>query len=333
MDRGAGGFGGCRIIGRLEVDFCKLARNNKAITKPPEGLGVRLASAGPFLFFTGFCWSHCVTIPRADHRDLFLNRLMKFASTTLKLSLAMCACVACDSPSPSPSPSPTSAQQPQHEQILELGRDIRVDRSKSQVIIRAQVAARNGWLEQLVCKAGTREHESLLAVEAPPKLIHAALLAAGFTAGAPGSWVEMAPDSSGRAVLRFEPPTGAPLDIRVRWEVDGKAIECAICDWVRGVGAGAGQDAPVFSCGRFVFAGSRVRVNPPSLGPGEHYVADYTGSVIGLVTFGDEVVAYEEVIPDRIDIAPAAWEAWTDRMPPEGTAVELIISRRVAPGS
>lgn len=325
----------------MGLDFYRLPLNNAAITKPPEGLGVRLASAGPFLVLAGFDWSNAVKSPRADHRDLLSTRPMYFSLTTLKLSLVMCFCVACNSPATietkrdlaGPSITAFPAPSPQQEKIVALSKDIRIDRSKSQVLIRAQVAARNGWLEQLVCKAGTREHESLLAVEAPPKLIHAALLAAGLTAGAPGSWLEMPPDASGHAVVRFEPPTGTPLDVRVRWQIDGKVNECAICDWVRGVSTDAGHDAPVFSCDRFVFAGSHVRPNPPSLGPGEHYVADYTGSVIGLVTFGDEVVAYEEVIPDRVDIAPSAWEAWTDRMPPEGTAVELLIGRRVATGN
>jgi hypothetical protein len=46
---------------------------------------------------------------------------------------------------------------------------------------------------------------------------------------------------------------------------------------------------------------------------------------VGLVTFGDEVISFEEVIPDRIDVAPAMWESWTDRIPVEGTPIELII--------
>ena len=74
-----------------------------------------------------------------------------------------------------------------------------------------------------------------------------------------------------------------------------------------------------------MFAGSRIRANTPSMGPGEHYVADFTGSVVGLVTFGDEVIAYDEVIADKVDIDAAVWVAWPERMPPEGTRVELLI--------
>ena len=209
---------------------------------------------------------------------------------------------------------------------LQLGPDIRVDRRKSEVIIRAQIASRNGFLEQLVCKAGTREHESLLAVEAAPKMIHAALLAAGFTPGSPGAWTETQPDAAGKSVVNFQPPTGSKVELLVRWDDDGRINERALCEWVRGVSLNNSSTTPiVLPCDRFIFAGSHIRPNPKSLGPGEHYVADYTGSVVGLVTFGDEVIAFEEVIPDRVDVAPAMWESWTDRIPVEGTLIELII--------
>ena len=235
----------------------------------------------------------------------------------------------CAAPAILPKPQvPIDSVPAQQEAALRLGPDIRVDRRKSEVIIRSQIASRNGFLEQLVCKAGTREHESLLAVEAAPKMIHAALLAAGFTAGSPGSWSELPPDAAGNPVLAFQPPTGSAVELFVRWESDGHINERALCEWVRGSVSGAAQSEPAqFPCNRFVFAGSHIRPNPKSLGPGEHYVADYTGSVVGLVTFGDEVIAFEEVIPDRVDVAPAMWESWTDRIPVEGTPIELVIRR------
>ena len=221
---------------------------------------------------------------------------------------------------------PPRASEPK---LVRIGSDIVVNLANSEVVIGAQVAARIGWLEQLVCKAGTREHESLLAVEAKPKLIHAALLAAGITHGSPGEWIELAPDSSGKAILQLRPPTGSPVEILVRWKSGDDEHESKLCDWVRRVPDDSTANALVpFPCNRFVFAGSRVRPNPPSLGPGEHYVADYTGSIVGLVTFGDEVIAFEEVIPDRVDIAAPLWEAWTDRIPPEGTPVDLVIRPR-----
>ena len=57
------------------------------------------------------------------------------------------------------------------------------------------------------------------------------------------------------------------------------------------------------------------------------YAADQSGSVIGLVTFGDEPVASVTVVPDRADIAEPSLQAWTERMPPEGTPVTVLIRR------
>jgi hypothetical protein len=261
---------------------------------------------------------------------------MKHSSNLLWILAVITLSSSCASPVISPpaknstSDSLQTTQQEQSSLIpqqapLQIGPDIRVDRRKSEVIIRAQIASRNGFLEQLVCKAGTREHESLLAVEAAPKMIHAALLAAGFTPGSPGAWTETQPDASGKSVVNFQQPTGSKVELLVRWDDDGRMNECALCEWVRGVSRNNSSTSPiVFPCNRFVFAGSHIRPNPKSLGPGEHYVADYTGSVVGLVTFGDEVIAFEEVIPDRVDVAPAMWESWSDRIPVEGTPIELI---------
>lgn len=271
------------------------------------------------------------------------QKLIKRTLNSIWIAAVITLCNSCASPvisqsakDPTSTPLPTIKQGQSSplppQALLQLGPDIKVDRQNSQVFIRSQIASRIGFLEQLVCKAGTREHESLLAVEVAPKMIHAALLAAGFTPGTPGSWSEMPPDAAGNPVAKFQPPTGSKIELFVRWQGDGRTNECAICEWVRGVPANASSNTPVkFPCDRFVFAGSHVRPNPKSLGPGEHYVADYTGSVVGLVTFGDEVIAFEEVIPDRIDVAPAMWESWTDRIPVEGTPVELIVRRKQNP--
>jgi hypothetical protein len=56
----------------------------------------------------------------------------------------------------------------------------------------------------------------------------------------------------------------------------------------------------------------------------ERYAADDSGSIVGLVTFGDEVVAMRTVIPDKVDVAPASWKARTDDIPPEGSPVTVI---------
>ena len=212
-----------------------------------------------------------------------------------------------------------------------LAAGVRVDRAQQLVALDGTVVLTEGFLEQLVCTPSTRVHESLIAIDAMPREVHAALLLAGLEPGAPGRWQEVADGAGGWRVDRVR-PSGPRVDVTVRWTgPDRTSRETPILDWVRRVDASGNLSAPPGGgahgspSGHLVFAGSRIRANAPSMGPGEHYVADFTGSVVGLVTFGDEVIAYDEVIADRVEIDPAAWSAWTERMPPEGTRVEVLI--------
>ena len=106
----------------------------------------------------------------------------------------------------------------------------------------------------------------------------------------PGSW-RVDPDRR----TRYEPPSGDFLDIHVCYDSEeGETIQESIRAWVRN--ASGNQDFPNSP---WVFAGSRFEPNPAWMEqPGEHYVADLTGSIVGLVTFGDETVGFFEVIAD-----------------------------------
>ena len=101
----------------------------------------------------------------------------------------------------------------------------------------------------------------------------------------------------------------------------GSAREGPIADWL----LDASPEAPQ---ARFVFAGSRFAATPQ----GERFAADLSGSIVGLVTFGDEVVALAEVVPDRVEAAPPRWRARGAVMPPEDTPVTLVLRRPSAAG-
>jgi len=237
------------------------------------------------------------------------------ASLAAAIGAVLCGCAA-------PHGTPPLTQRAERVQMAD---GLWADRQRGEVLVDARIATREGWLEQLVCKAGTREHESLLAVAVQPSLIHAALLYVGAQPGTPGSWrEEQGEDGAWR--IAYTHPSGAPVEVLARVRGASGERDEPLCDWIRGVREEGGKLVEQrFPCDRFVFAGSHVRPNPPSLGPGEHYIADYTGSIVGLVTFGDEMIAFREVIPDRVDLAPAVWTADTARIPPEGSAVQLVI--------
>jgi len=174
-----------------------------------------------------------------------------------------------------------------------------------------------GWLEQVACAPNTREHESLLVIEAKPSQVHAALLMAGFEPGSPGRWTYE--NKSFGAV----DPIGEKLELFVRYpDETGADIEQSIRQWMRDPREPDRQpDQP------WVFGGSSIQPNPPSMGPGEHYVADFSGSIIGIVTFGDEVIGYGRVLSDQDAVQDPSWEANPDTMPPPGTKVTLIIRK------
>lgn len=196
---------------------------------------------------------------------------------------------------------------------------VEADRASREVRVKATVACDRGWLEQAVCRAGTRDHESLLSVEAPPSAIHAALLLLGLEPGAPGSWREAPGTADG---VERVPPRGPSVELWVR----SSRGEVPLSSWIHDPVHGARFDAQPW-----LFAGSTVRPNTRSMGPGEHFVADRTGSVVGLVTFGDELIAYREVLPDRAEVAAPQWQARTEAMPPYGEPVLLIV--RIPPRS
>jgi hypothetical protein len=207
------------------------------------------------------------------------------------------------------------------ETPITLPGGIVVDRAARRVTLPARIATRTGFLEAVACGRDSREHESLLVLDVKASALHAALILLGAEPGRPGRWRVQ------DGVVVREAPQGSPL--RVLVEVAGAAgsppTELAITDWIRGAD-GRAFDAV------WVFAGSRFADNPRSWKePGQHYVADFTGSIVGLVTFGDEAIAATSVISDLVDIEAANWEAWTERMPPEDTPVRLVLERPEAP--
>jgi hypothetical protein len=196
-----------------------------------------------------------------------------------------------------------------------------LDGEDSRVEVRAFTCLEAGWLEQVMCTPGTREHEAILVTPARPSHLHAALLMAGFEPGSPGRW-EYADDE-----YSIVPPSGEPLEILVRiTDEAGGTVETPIRHWIRDhLGRHDFPDS------LWTFSGSVVAPNPEFMGPGEHYVADMSGSVIGLVTFGDEVIGWSEVLPDAAEVHPPEWEVNAERAPPMGTEVTVILRRAAAP--
>ncbi len=100
---------------------------------------------------------------------------------------------------------------------------VQVDAANKRLLVKGRVVLREGQLEMLACPRQTKEHESIIAVDAPAQLIHAGLLALGAKSG---TGVKFQP--------KFQPPTGEKLLISISWkDAQGKDQKVSAQSWVR----------------------------------------------------------------------------------------------------
>jgi len=99
-------------------------------------------------------------------------------------------------------PSPTAKP-------LNPNRTVWLDVANKKVVLSGSLCLREGLLEMLVCKQQTKEHESIIAIDADAYVIHAALVALGAKPGTP---VRFQPE--------FQSPTGQKIDIFISWTDD-----------------------------------------------------------------------------------------------------------------
>ena len=182
-----------------------------------------------------------------------------------------------------------------------------------EVLVPAFIAIDSGWIEQVACIPNTREHEAIFVVECRPSIVHSALLLMSLESGAPGRWLERATED-GYEIQRI-PPTGSPVRVRVRFSNEhGIKTESPVEDMI--IGAADGADFPSTP---WIFAGSRFDSK-------NRYVADFSGSLIGFATFGDEVLGLPGVISDQVSVDAAVWQVRRENVPAPGTPVTLVLT-------
>ncbi|MEM7811091.1 MAG: YdjY domain-containing protein [Planctomycetota bacterium] len=130
---------------------------------------------------------------------------------------------------------------------------VAIDRDAGELLLRGEVVLERGPLEMLVCRVGTKEHESIVAVDTPAVTVHAGLLALGLE---PGSAVDFTDG--------FRPPAGPKLDIEMRWTAaDGTAKTADAKSWVRrSIDRYFGQPLKTLPAGVVIPKGSELRHDP-----------------------------------------------------------------------
>jgi len=178
------------------------------------------------------------------------------------------------------------------------------------VVMIGRVVLREGFLELLACRVGTKEHESILSVRVTPNRIHAALLAAGARQGKPMQFSPV-----------FVPASGDKIDITLRWKDDsGTDKEARAQDWVWEVSSSP-EDAKKPMTTHWVFSGSREYQDDEGK---NRYVADETGELFSLSNFVGSIL--DVPIRSSADNTQLLFGCFTERIPPLDTLVTIILT-------
>lgn len=184
--------------------------------------------------------------------------------------------------------------------------EIWVDFQAKKLVIGGRIAIDEGPIELLACPSGSKEHESIVAVNASPRLVYAGLLALGLEPGSPAT---SAPD--------FVAASGPEVQICIRWRADdGEAQETDAREWVKNMETGLAMQK------RWVFAGGGFHSDPT------HGAVVAVGSGADLIS----VANFPESMLDVSLESPSGnerllYEVFPGRVPSPGTKVELRLGR------
>lgn len=207
------------------------------------------------------------------------------------------------------------------------------------VDLEATVCLDKGLLELVACSKGSKEHESIVAVSARAMHIHTALLLLGADNGHPAMRKQVGQEDKRWVNV---PPRGDVIEVfLITTNKDAKAIERPISDFiVRSSQRVDEVDGVVITApdetGKrdnrkskrfphtFLFAGSHLRDN--GLRP-RQYLADLSGNVISIATFGDELLClpFHQTQKDNA----LMWRVKPESLPRVGTKVTLRLRPRL----
>lgn len=201
---------------------------------------------------------------------------------------------------PTSRPSPTPAAK-----IVDFVPGIRIDYRAPQVEVDSEIVLRKGALELFAyCRAQVpKEHETILRTEASCERVYQALGLIGLTPGRPMRYdVE---------TKKVELPEGDPVDVIVRYEVEGKTREHSACDWM----LDASTKKPMTRT-HWLFTGSRREVDG-------QFAANIEGTLVTVVDFPTSLLGLPA---SHSESDTQLWlMANTEAIPPIGTPVTLLL--------
>lgn len=180
-----------------------------------------------------------------------------------------------------------------------------VSADRKRVVLLGEVCLREGLLELFACAKNSKEHESIVTIGVKPYLIHAALLVIGAKKGRP---VQYTPE--------FTPPEGEKIAVHVRWrDSDGTVRDVRAQEWICKADSTEEMSIP------WVFTGGSIGKDPNNK---SYYLADVTGELIGVSNFAGTIL--DVPIESSVNNDELLFEPFTERIPPVGTGVTLVLS-------
>ena len=227
------------------------------------------------------------------------------------------------------------------EQLIKLAQDreelvmpgLKIMIKKGYIDVDAKVCLAEGFLELIACTKDSKEHEALISVDPKAAHIHAALLLIGAQPGNPAMRKEVQTEDGPRWV--DFPPRGQEIEVFLVFNnKDGKPEEHTIDKFlIKGMDENF-DGVPVepvkkedrkFPTHTFLFTGSHVFKDGEA---DPIYLADESGNVISLSTFGDELLALPGVHAHANEAL--AWAVEPTHLPPLNTKVILRLKPKKA---
>lgn len=179
-----------------------------------------------------------------------------------------------------------------------------IDPKRKRVYVDGYVTLKQGALEMFACPAGTKEHESIVAVLSKSRDVHAALLAIGANPGTP---VRFQPE--------YLPPTGQVIRVFVCWyDQAGKFHTIDAREWIEDLQTKKAMTA------EWVFAGSGFWQDPDD--KREHYLAD-SGDMICVSNFSSAML--DVAIPSSADTGSLRFVPMESKIPELNTPVRMVL--------
>lgn len=176
---------------------------------------------------------------------------------------------------------------------------------KKRVLVQSEVCLTKGPLEGLLTRSKKKEHEYVLAADVDARHVHAALELAGAKAGAP---VVFDP--------KYKAAHGTTIKVSLRYVKDKKTVTVPASDFIRHHKTKKAFDQT------WVFGGSKFVKNDDDPKAAPFYVANH-GDLICVVNIDSAMMDLPVASPKKFE--DRAWEANADKIPKDGTKVEVIL--------